>query len=218
MSSHVNRLTRRWSERPPAVRLRFACRVRFHSGPRALSVAVAHLILVRPMPRAIFIACLTLAFLPPVFGDEAPPPPLTPTMLRGIWEGVSAGSDVYQFAVEPDGRGCLVFFRGFRPAIYRLVSAKVAGGNVTLRFQNTQAADSGDFHYVRYVTIRGSGRGDSEIGILSGRIEGSPKDTGWWLDTPISFARPPWLKYAARSSQHVRRLLEKARRAIPPKA
>jgi hypothetical protein len=131
---------------------------------------------------------------------------------------VSAGSDVYQFAVEPDGRGCLVFFRGFNQQVYRLVSAKVVGGNVTLRFENTQAGDHGDYHYVRYVTIRGSGRGDSEIGILSGKMESSPRDGGSWLDTPISFARPPWLKYAARSSQHVRRLLEKARRATPPKA
>ena len=39
----------RWSERPPAVRLRFAHRVRFHSGPRSLSVAVAHLVFVRLM-------------------------------------------------------------------------------------------------------------------------------------------------------------------------
>jgi hypothetical protein len=37
----------RWSERPLAVRSRFAWLVRFHSGLRALSVAVAHLILVR---------------------------------------------------------------------------------------------------------------------------------------------------------------------------
>ena len=170
------------------------------------------------MPRVIFIACLTLAFLRPVLGDEPPPPPLTPITLRGIWEGVSAGSVmVFQFAVEPDGRGCLVFFRGFRPAIYRLVSAKVVGGNVTLRFENTQASD-GDYHYARYVTIRGSGRGDSEIGILSGKIEGSPRDGGSWIDTQMSFSRPPWLKYAARASQPARRLLEKARRAIPPKA
>lgn len=170
------------------------------------------------MPRVIFLACLTLALLRPVFGDEPPPPPLTSTTLRGVWEGVSAGSDVYQFAVEPDGRGCLVFFRGFRPTIYRLVSAKVVGGNVTLRFENTQAADYGDSHYIRYVTIRGSGRGDSEVGVLAGKIDGSPRDSGSWIDTPIAFARPPWLKYAARSSLHVRRLLEKARRATPPKA
>jgi hypothetical protein len=44
---HLERLTTRWSERPPATRLRFASLVRLHSDLRSLSVAVAHLILVR---------------------------------------------------------------------------------------------------------------------------------------------------------------------------
>jgi hypothetical protein len=171
------------------------------------------------MPRVILIVCLTLVFLQPAFGDEPPPPPLTPTTLPGIWEGVSDGSMVFQFSVEPDGRGSLVFFRGFRPAIYRLVSAKVAGGNVTLRFENTRAGDYRDYDS-RYVTIRGSGRGDSEIGILSGRVEVSSRtdrDVSS-IDRQMFFSRPRWLKYAARSSRHVGRLLDKARRAIPPKA
>ena len=38
-----------WSERPPAARSRFAWLGRFHCGPRSLSVAVAHFILVRRM-------------------------------------------------------------------------------------------------------------------------------------------------------------------------
>jgi hypothetical protein len=171
------------------------------------------------MLRIVFIAWFTLAFLRPAFGDEPPPPPLTPTTLRGIWEGVAAGSDiVFQFTIEPDGRGCLVFFRGDSQEIYRLISAKVAGGNVTLRFENTQAREYRDYHYAQYVTIRGSGRGNSDIGILSGKMEGSPRGGGSWIDTPMSFSRPPWLKYSARASQHTRRLLEKARRATPPKA
>ena len=39
----------RWSERPPAARSQSALLERPHSDPRALSVAVAHLILVRPV-------------------------------------------------------------------------------------------------------------------------------------------------------------------------
>jgi hypothetical protein len=39
---------RRWSERPPAVRPRFSCLLRLHCGLRSLSVAVAHLVLVKP--------------------------------------------------------------------------------------------------------------------------------------------------------------------------
>src|SRR6266436_2757358 len=38
----------RWSERPPAARSRFAWRGRFPCGLRSLSLAVAHLVLVRP--------------------------------------------------------------------------------------------------------------------------------------------------------------------------
>jgi hypothetical protein len=37
----------RWSERPPAARSRFTWLVHFHRGQRSLSVAVAHLVLVR---------------------------------------------------------------------------------------------------------------------------------------------------------------------------
>jgi hypothetical protein len=40
-------LTMRWSERPPAVRSRFQWPLRLHCEQRALSVAVAHLVLVR---------------------------------------------------------------------------------------------------------------------------------------------------------------------------
>jgi hypothetical protein len=39
----------RWSERPPAVRSRLAQLALLHFGPHALSVAVAHLVLVRRM-------------------------------------------------------------------------------------------------------------------------------------------------------------------------
>ena len=39
----------RWSERPPAVRSHFEWLGRLRSGPRSLPVAVAHLVLVRPM-------------------------------------------------------------------------------------------------------------------------------------------------------------------------
>ena len=42
-------LTMRWSDRPPAASSHFAWLKRLHFGPRALSVAVAHLFLVRPM-------------------------------------------------------------------------------------------------------------------------------------------------------------------------
>src|SRR4051812_23900345 len=38
-----------WSERPPAARSHFACLVGTHFEPRAVSVAVARFILVRPM-------------------------------------------------------------------------------------------------------------------------------------------------------------------------
>jgi hypothetical protein len=44
---HPKRLTRQWSERPPAARSHFGERVRLRSEPRSLSVAVAHFVLVR---------------------------------------------------------------------------------------------------------------------------------------------------------------------------
>jgi hypothetical protein len=40
----------RWSERPPAVRSRFAWLQLLRSGPSAVSVAVAHLVLVSQKP------------------------------------------------------------------------------------------------------------------------------------------------------------------------
>ncbi len=43
-------LTRRWSERPPALAPRSAWLNRFRFGRRSLPVAVAHLVLVRPLP------------------------------------------------------------------------------------------------------------------------------------------------------------------------
>jgi hypothetical protein len=43
------RLTNRWSERPPAARSRLASLKRLHFEPRSLPVAVAQLVLVRPM-------------------------------------------------------------------------------------------------------------------------------------------------------------------------
>jgi hypothetical protein len=56
------RLTLRWSERPPVARPHLARLVRFHSATRALSVAVAHLFLVRSMAR--IFAILLVASLP----------------------------------------------------------------------------------------------------------------------------------------------------------
>jgi hypothetical protein len=54
----------RWSERPPVVRSRFARLERFYSDRCALSVAVAHLVLVRPMARfAGFTLLIVLVFL-----------------------------------------------------------------------------------------------------------------------------------------------------------
>src|SRR6266403_470030 len=44
---HQKHLTSRWSERPPVVRSRLALLAPLHFGSRSLSVAVAHLFLVR---------------------------------------------------------------------------------------------------------------------------------------------------------------------------
>jgi hypothetical protein len=52
----------RWSERPPVVRPRFLSLQPFRFGPRSLSVAVAHLVLVRPVRRAIITTAVTLSF------------------------------------------------------------------------------------------------------------------------------------------------------------
>ena len=51
----------RWSERPPVVRSRLTSLQPFRFGPRALSVAVAHLILVRSMQRALLLAIFGIA-------------------------------------------------------------------------------------------------------------------------------------------------------------
>jgi hypothetical protein len=51
----------RWSERPPAVRPRSGWLLRLPSGPRALSVAVAHLVLVRPMRLLSLLRCIPVA-------------------------------------------------------------------------------------------------------------------------------------------------------------
>ena len=48
-NSTLPSLTMRWSERPPALRLPFASLQLIRCGPYALSVAVAHLVLVRRM-------------------------------------------------------------------------------------------------------------------------------------------------------------------------
>jgi hypothetical protein len=47
-----------WSERPPAARLRSASLISLRSIPRSRSVAVAHLILVRSMRAASFLALI----------------------------------------------------------------------------------------------------------------------------------------------------------------
>ena len=53
-------LTRRWSEPPPAARLRFSWPVHFHCDPPAPSAPVAHLVLVRPMRRHIITSGVAL--------------------------------------------------------------------------------------------------------------------------------------------------------------
>src|SRR5688572_23093882 len=50
-SCHANHLTKRWSERRPAVRSHFVWLGPFHCGPRTLPVAVVHLFLVRCFER-----------------------------------------------------------------------------------------------------------------------------------------------------------------------
>jgi hypothetical protein len=60
----------RWSERPPAVRSRLTWLVRLHCERCSLSLAVAHLILVRSMRAALFV--LAIVLMPPS-GLAAPP-------------------------------------------------------------------------------------------------------------------------------------------------
>src|SRR5687767_11424772 len=50
----------RWSERPPALRLRSASLRPLRSGPRSFPVAVAHLILVRSMRHSYILVALLL--------------------------------------------------------------------------------------------------------------------------------------------------------------
>jgi hypothetical protein len=53
----------RWSEPPPAVRFRFTWLQPFHCDPRALSAAVAHLVLVRSNPYDMLSRILISGFL-----------------------------------------------------------------------------------------------------------------------------------------------------------
>ena len=57
----------RWSERPPVVRSRFPSLQPFRFGPRTLSVAVAHLVLVRSMRRVLLLLILATA---PAFAER----------------------------------------------------------------------------------------------------------------------------------------------------
>jgi TonB family protein len=98
----------RWSERSPAVRSRFPWLGRLHFEPRTLPVAVAHLVLVRPMKR--FVAFLSLLVLS-AFASQAaerhpkrtaiyaarPEYPIEARRLR------LTGAGVFAMHVRPDG-------------------------------------------------------------------------------------------------------------------
>ena len=102
----------RWSERPPVVRSRFKWLMHLHSERRALSVVVAHLILVRPMRTLSLIAVLLFCGSAPIASAETPAGPQLSAYQKQVSD-IAFRAIIPQFKKHPEHlRGALkVTFR-----------------------------------------------------------------------------------------------------------
>jgi hypothetical protein len=134
---------------------------------------------------------------------EAPAPPLTATTLTGVWEGI-AGHQLYRMQLVSSNEGYLAFIT--RPAnrelaaIFRLTSAKVQSGHVTLEFHNL---DKDSFASER-VLLEGRGFAFDSIGGISAKLT---VRGGSNYSFDIEFSKGAMTRELARMSIHAERLI-----------
>src|SRR2546430_2024867 len=187
----------RWSERPPAARSRrrwLGCRP---SSPCVLSVAVAHLALVRRMRVLAGIIVALVAI--PVFADTRALPTLSNRDAIGVWEAIALDStfgvyvmtisaqgdaQLVQLSVGPD-KSPLTYFIG------RASSYEFRDGTFKARFMMAPE----HVHYLDWIEVEGSGVGEGEVATMAGKItkHRTGTDLNEWTGD-IVFNKGQWLK------------------------
>ena len=153
---------------------------------------------------AVFLAGRCLAW-------EAPAPPITTAGLVGVWEGIS-GHQLYRMELLGRSDGYLAFIT--RPAdrqlaaIFRLTSAKVADGRVTLEFRNT-AKDSFASEYVR---VEGHGFAFDSVGGISAKLTFRG---GSNYASDLEFSKGAVTRSLAKMSADAERLIARAKAKHP---
>ena len=119
-------------------------------------------------PRVLAIALLICASR--CFATEAPAPPITPAGLIGVWEAIPGQTQLYRMELFGSTDGYLAFMTTEEnrqlAAIFRLTSAKIAGGHVHLEFTNL-AKDS--FASER-ASVDGRGFAFDSVGGISAKL------------------------------------------------
>src|SRR5438876_10885011 len=119
-------------------------------------------------PRDLAIAFLICASR--CFATEAPAPPITPAGIIGVWEAIPGQTQLYRMELFGSTDGYLAFMtteeKRQLAAIFRLTSAKIAGGHVHLEFTNL-AKDS---FASEHVSVDGRGFAFDSVGGISAKL------------------------------------------------
>jgi hypothetical protein len=162
------------------------------------------------MKRALAIVAFCVVFASQVAADEPGLPRLTKDTLIGTWEAVSPYNPfVFRLEIAAHSPSYLVWMWDSHPIMCRLVSSRVHGGRVMLRFRPMRNNDI-DFDDL---TISGAGYGDATSGTLTGtlRIRRPIRDD--YVEA-IAFSRPPWIRWLPPYAKRSEELMRRARREV----